>query len=246
MTIYWLGSDKVNYKIFDKSHKDSTLIYSKFKFNDAAKLAEVEANCQIVIRELEGDKIYLPKQVHGKNILVIDHNTNFAEEAEADGIITTLPKIVIGVQTADCVPVLLASSSGGVIGAVHAGWRSAKAGIIKEVIDKMYAAGANKIQAIVGPSIQQDSYEVSGEYYRDFIKDDPAYHNYFIPSKNAGHYMFNLPGFVINKLQIEGVDLALHINEDTYKMSNKYPSYRRSCHTGEKYQHNILSAIVIV
>lgn len=237
--------NKVHYKIFDRTHQSLSLIFSPFKFSDTAKLAEVALNRQIVAKELAATAVYFPKQVHGKEVILVDSGTDCNKEVEADGVITATPGIAIAIQTADCVPVLLACETGAVIGAVHCGWRSAKAGIIKETVKQMRFMGSDQITAIIGPSIQQHSYEVSGDYYYDFLEDSNHHSEYFIPSIRQGHYMFDLPAFVIGQLKQEDIRVIKHINEDTYSLSNKYPSCRRSYHAGKKYEQNLLSTIII-
>lgn len=148
-------------------------------------------------------------------------------------------------RTADCVPVLLTSMKGEVIGAAHCGWPSSKANIIAKLVKMMHDKGAKEIKGLIGPSIQQYSYEVGPEYYESFIKEDATYAKFFKPSKKINHYMFDLPAFVELKLNQAGVVNLIKIKEDTYSMPEKYPSYRRDCHLGESYKLNILSTIII-
>lgn len=219
------------------------MIYSKYKYTDAAKLAEVAENRRLVTADMGANCIYMLKQVHGKNVVAVDVDTNLGLEEEADAAVTTLQGVSLGIQTADCVPVLFSCSQGEVIGAAHCGWRSAKANLVTEVAGRMRAKGAKHIKAVIGPSIQQYSYEVDGQYYQDFMSDTKANGAYFVPSIKSGHYMFDLPAYVRQKLMDENIEIIAHINEDTYSMEDKYPSYRRSLHEGQKYSQNILSVI---
>jgi hypothetical protein len=242
-----LISNKVYYKIFDKDYKDSSHIYNKLKHTDEAKLAEVENNIQSIKKYLAVDQLVVLNQIHGISVLDADQylSSNFEPELGADASITTKSGIALAIQTADCVPVLLSSTDGKVIGAAHCGWRSAKSGIIEVLVEKMKQKGSVEFKALIGPAIKQDSYEVDSVYYEGFVADCADYSRFFIPSSNPNRYMFDLPGFVVLLLNQLGVNDVHDLGEDTYANPSKYPSYRRSFHGGESHKHNILSTILI-
>ena len=164
---------------------------------------------------------------------------------EADGSITTKKNLVLAVQSADCVPVLLASGDGKIIGAAHAGWKGSINNIISNIVTQMTEKGANNLIAVIGPAIAQSSYEVDNEYYKTFLSKDINNKQFFINSKRENNYMFDLPAFVQLKLKEAGVKNIKNIGEDTYTNPLKYPSRRRAFHLQEPYNENILSAIVI-
>ena len=236
--------DKVYYKIFDRTYTASSGIYSKHKHKDAAKLAMVQQNIENIKADYKAEELVILKQVHGNAVICAD-NSDCKQQLEADGSVTTEKNVVLSVLTADCVPVLFASADGKVIGAAHCGWKSAKSDLVKQVSLMMKSKNATNIKAIIGPSIQQKSYEVSADYYHDFINDESACKHLFIASNKENHYMFDLSGYVKHKLAQENIELFLHIDDDTYSMPEKYPSYRRSTHGKEAYTHNILSTIMI-
>jgi len=240
-------NDRVYYKIFDKSYKQSSYIYSKYKYNDELLLQEVENNKKAILSTLGADNIVILKQVHGNKIIDADEINDFNIELEADGAVTTLQNLALGIQTADCVPILLASDDGNVIGAAHAGWKGSKTNIVSNLVKAMEDKGTNNIKALIGPAIQQYSYEVDANYYESFISEDLQFAKFFIPSpqKPADHYMFDLPAFVEMKLKNAGVEDISKSLDNTYSNKDKYPSYRRSTHLGTKYNKNILSTIVI-
>jgi polyphenol oxidase len=236
--------DKVYYKIFDRTYTASSGIYSTHKYTDAAKLAEVQQNIDIIKSDYSAKELVILKQVHGNKVICTD-SADYQAQLEADGSVTTKKNLALSVLTADCVPILFASADGNVIGAAHCGWKSAKANLIAEIRKMMENKGAEDIKAVIGPSIQQKSYEVDENYYQDFINDDNACKDLFIPSNNEDRYMFSLSGYVKRKLEQENIKLLLHIDDDTYSMPEKYPSYRRSTHSKETYWQNILSTIII-
>ena len=183
--------------------------------------------------------------MHSNIVLDADILNNYDANFEADGIVATEKDLAICVLTADCVPVLIASTDGNVIGVAHCGWRGAKNNIVKALVDMMQSKGAHVMKALIGPAIQQASYEVDANYYGSFIDEDSAFSRFFKPSKNKEHYVFDLPKFVEHKLAEAGVEQIENMHADTYSAPEKYPSYRRDCHQGKAYKENILSALII-
>jgi copper oxidase (laccase) domain-containing protein len=117
-----------------------------------------------------------------------------------------------------------------VVGAVHAGWRSAVAGIVKTTIDAMQSLGAKKenINAVIGPCIHQISYEVGPEVFE--AANAPEF---FISSTRAEHYLFDLGAYVLKDLNNQKINNAVVLPFDTYSLEDHYFSYRRSCHRQE-------------
>lgn len=109
---------------------------------------------------------YYPKQVHGTEILEASEIKVLptGERSKADGIYTQKASQRIGVQTADCVPLLLASESGRTVMALHAGWRGLTAGIVMSGVQKMKTLNPKEsVFAVIGPSIAPCHYEVGPE-----------------------------------------------------------------------------------
>lgn len=225
-----LVRNRVYYKIFEKIYPE-----------------QIKKDAGIILKNFDASNILLLNQVHGNSVICPDDEANydFAIQRDADALVTAKQNIILGIMTADCVPLLLASENGDVIGAAHCGWRGSKLNIIDNVVAKMKNLGAANIVAVIGPSIAQSSYEVSSDYYDDFIAESSSYQRFFTQSPKNDHYMFDLPAFVKQKLQDAKVKLVTHINEDTYSMADKYPSYRRHIHTKESYEQKTLSAIMI-
>jgi YfiH family protein len=242
--LHELIRNKVHYRIFDRTYANSSGIYSYHKYNDAAKLAQVNDNITNISNELGVKHLQLLNQVHGDDIYYTSEDSS-TNQPKADASCTDKKNVALGILTADCVPVLLASADGKVIGAAHCGWKSAKLGIIPKLQEKMQELGAKSIMAVIGPAIAQKSYEVDMSYYKAFIEQDNSTRDLFIPSNRENHFMFNLVGYVKRSLENTGVSILHDFSEDTYSNPNKYPSYRRSYHEGSTYSQNILSTIVI-
>jgi YfiH family protein len=184
-------------------------------------------------------------QVHGTKCIKIEDVPELGQEIEADGQVTTNSNIVLAINTADCVPVLFYDSDHKIIGACHAGWRGALAGILPSTINKMLDNGAklDSIEAIIGPCIHQQSYEVDINYYNEFIKEDLLNKKFFINSVKPNHYMFDLPGYVINKLRALGITRIYNSDLDTLTNEDKFFSYRRSTLRNQKLDGDVLSVI---
>ena len=240
-----LIKNKVYCKIFDKTYKASSGIYSLHKYCDAAKLTEVATNISAIREDLKAKEILILKQVHGNHVVHAEQ-VNMLEQPEADASTSSCQGIALSVLTADCVPVLLASVKGDIIGAAHCGWKGTKLNIIHQVKMKMHERGAKDIKAIIGPAIQQQSYEVSSEYRESFLTENPSYDELFLPSKKQEYFMFDLVGLVIRKLKAEQIQVEHVIQHDTYSMPEQYPSYRRAYHQGKQSaETNILSTIIM-
>lgn len=231
----------VYYKIFDKTFKESSHRY--IKKNNSIDEIEIAKNKKAITEYFKARDILILNQIHG--VQIIDADSNFIAEPRADGSITAEKNLVLAVQTADCVPVLLASGNGKIIGAAHTGWKGAINDIIYNIVAKMIEKGATNLTALLGPAIAQETYEVDENYYKSFLDKDVNNKQFFINSKKENYYMFDLPGFVELKLKEAGVKDIKRIMDNTYTNSAKYPSKRRSYHLQEPYNENILSAIVI-
>lgn len=241
-----LVENKVYYKIFDRNFKESTHHYSRLKAKNETELAQVNDNRNKIKEQLSCNNILFLHQIHGIDIIDVDNENDLELEFEADGLVTTKHNIALAIKTADCVPLLMASENGQIIGAAHCGWPGSKKGIVGALSKAMRAKGGANLKALIGPCIHQESYEVDNLYYDSFIQDNSEYRKFFVPSVNSTHFMFDLPGFVKYQLRQNGVEDILQIDEDTYLNELKYPSYRRLCHKGEENKfENILSTIII-
>lgn len=110
------------------------------------------------------DRVVTVNQVHGENIVTVD-DLNFRDvrTANADALITSAPGIAVGVETADCVPILLFDPAKPAVSAVHAGWRSTVKKIVQKTVHRMHEAFGSDPQrliAAIGPAIGPECYEV--------------------------------------------------------------------------------------
>lgn len=118
-------------------------------------------------------EVWMPKQVHGTDIVILDDEALCRDIPEADAVISQLKGQWIGVRTADCVPVLLYDSQAQVVAAVHAGWRGTVKHIVRLTIERMIGelhCSAEHIYAMVGSSISPESFEVGEEVAEAFVQ----------------------------------------------------------------------------
>jgi YfiH family protein len=185
------------------------------------------------------------EQVHGNNVLLRTAPIDQGKIEEADAQITATPGILLGVITADCVPVLLYDPIAKVVGAVHSGWRSTLAGVLPNTLRMMQENGAMPahIHALIGPCIHQASYEVGPEVYALFVAHNPEYAAAFVPSGRAEHWLFDLRWGIHSQLRAAGIHHVHAVEEDTYAHPEKWYSFRLSTHQKAPYPGNILSMI---
>lgn len=192
--------------------------------------------------------LYTLKQIHSPLCHAVEGH--FDCVLQGDSMVTDVPGLALGVYTADCTPVLFTGEKrdgSPVIGAAHAGWRGAYSGILDNTIASLVWHGAKEdsIKAAIGPTIAQESYEVSQEFYDDFMAQSDANALFFKPSKNNGHYMFDLPEYVTHRLMNIGVAEIGNVRMDTYNNEMDYNSYRRATHRDEEKGLRQISVIYI-
>lgn len=169
------------------------------------------------------------------------------ERPEGDAVASATPGVVCSVLTADCAPILLADAEAGVVAAVHAGWKGALGGVIHSAVAAMQALGANPARtvAVVGPCIAQASYEVGADYEERFAHTDPDSRRFFIPGAASDKRLFDLPGFVLWRLQQAGVGQTAWTGHDTCADEARFFSNRRAFQRAEPDFGRLMSAITL-
>ena len=193
-----------------------------------------------------GARLVTVHQVHSPDALYADAAWPDDARPKADAIVTDRPGLALGILTADCTPVLLADRDAGVIGAAHAGWKGAFAGVIEGVVAAMTARGARpeRIVAAIGPVIARRSYEVDEAFFRRFLEAEPANERFFSPGR-VGHHQFDIEAYVLARLGEAGVTRAEALGLDTYGEPDRFFSYRRATHRGEADYGRQLSLIAL-
>ncbi len=187
-------------------------------------------------------------QVHSNIAKNVTAPWNADNRPKVDALVTSKPNHALGILTADCGPVLFADAKARVIGAAHAGWKGALTGVTGSAIAEMERQGAKRenIIAVLGPTISQQAYEVGPEFPKPFLEEDKANASFFIPSQNAEHFMFDLPAYLMRKMQSEGLKKVYDLGLCTYTYETQFYSYRRATHRKEKDYGRLISAIALV
>ena len=183
-------------------------------------------------------------QTHSNKVLEIN-NFNFRKRIYSDAIITKTPGITLGVMTADCVPILIYNKTEKIVGCIHAGWKGAFSGIIKNTVLKIKKSNAkSKLYASVGPCIGEMSYEVDFKFFKKFVRKSKNYKKYF-KKKNKDKKFFNLRKFVADQLLDLNVIID-HVKHDTFKEKDYFFSYRRSKILKQKDYGRCISVIRLI
>jgi len=183
---------------------------------------------------LPGSELVTVHQIHSAEVVTVTAPLPLDQRPQADAMVTDRPNLLLGILTADCVPVLFHDSGARVIGAAHAGWQGALAGVTDNVIAAMEKLGADRdnIACAIGPCIAQVSYEVDAAFRSRFVDADSANDRFFAAGR-SDHFQFDIEEYVAARLGREGITRIDKLGLDTYANEDRYFSYRRSCHRGE-------------
>jgi YfiH family protein len=194
------------------------------------------------------DKLAFAYQVHSPDVWRVDATTDLSQHPKADAIVTRTPGLGIAISIADCGPILFADAEAGVIGAAHSGWKGAFCGVVGSTVAAMEELGARRerIVAAIGPMISRRAYEVGAEFVARFEADDAENARFFSPSANAGHAMFDLPAYILKRLDQAGVGRAENLDLCTYSDEDRFFSYRRMTHRGEADYGRLVAAITLI
>lgn len=188
----------------------------------------VNHNCSMLKQQLDlPDEPHWLKQVHGTMLLNLDRKVS---NYEADGSFTKLTNKVCAVMTADCLPVLMCSSAGDKVAAIHAGWRGLAAGIIRKGVEAMAVRGS-QLLVWLGPAIGPEKFDVGEEVYQAFVGQVTGADNAFEPI-TAGHWRADLYQLARLQLQALGVNQVFGGDFCTYTDNEHFYSYRRDGVTG--------------
>ena len=221
---------EINHCFFSRNGGVSKGLYRSLNCGRGSKdkKQKLIKNLKIVSKKMKvkSKNIILMYQTHSSKVVEIN-KYNVKKQVNSDSIITKIKGFALGVVTADCVPILLFDYKNKIVGCVHAGWKGAFKGIIKNTISKIRSVSPNnQIYACIGPCIGKKSYEVDIEFYKKFILKSKKNKRYFF-NKSEHKKLFDLRKFVTDKLIEQKVKVD-HVNYDTFTESRNFFSYRRS------------------
>jgi len=184
-------------------------------------------------------------QCHSTDVVIVDGPWEDGRP-KVDGIVTKTKGIAVSALAADCAPVLFVDPVNKIIGAAHAGWRGALAGITDKTIEAMESIGAKRhhICAAIGPCIGPKNFEVGPEFVDAFVSDNSSTKDLFTPG-TADRSYFDIKTYLIRRLFAQGCTTVSALPDCTYAQNSDYFSYRHNGHKGiTDYGRNI-SAIML-
>jgi YfiH family protein len=196
--------------------------------------------------DLPGPALSTCYQIHSDTALVADRAWG-DERPQGDAVVSRTPGVLCGALAADCAPILFADAEARVVASAHAGWKGALGGVAEATVTAMRTLGAepSRIAAVVGPCIGPASYEVGLEFLERFVAADPANARFFALGEGADKRMFDLPAFVLSRLNAAGVEACEWIGADTCADEARFFSNRRAFRRGEPDFGRLLSGIVL-
>lgn len=185
----------------------------------------VVENRRRIADTLGGTALQFNCQIHS----TIVHRVNqYGSVLDGDALITQTPHLLIGVQTADCMPILIAHKTQKIVAAVHAGWKGALTGIIQSTLDELkQICNLNELYCAIGPCIATEHLEVGEDVYNQ------GYHDFFKPISYQ-KWLLNLRAVAAQIMQDYGIVHIDQIEQDTYSQPDIFFSYRRATHAKEK------------
>ncbi|WP_217518657.1 peptidoglycan editing factor PgeF [Vibrio metschnikovii] len=149
---------------------------------------------------------------------------------DADGIVTSTPRVVCSAMTADCLPILITNMQGTRVAAVHAGWRGLAGGIVEQALDKF----SDDVLIWIGPAIGPQAFEVGDEVRQAFCDYDSHAQRAFSATSNCGKWLADIAQLAQLRLAKIGIDQVVKSDLCTYQHDQQFYSYRRDGVTGRQ------------
>jgi hypothetical protein len=196
--------------------------------DDPARVRENRARAAYAIGRMPESLVGLT-QVHGVAVATVIEPWATGQGPRADAAVTCRPGVTLGIVTADCAPVLFVDPTARVIGAAHAGWRGAVAGVLEATVAAMVELGAARggIRAAIGPCIGPRSYEIGPDVRDAALSASPDEAALCFEPGRAGHWWFALAGYCRQRLRLAGIEDAGVVEADTLAAPDLFFSHRR-------------------
>ena len=211
---------------------DIKLAHLNFSINSIKQAYNLFADCICVYAT----------QNHTNEVIFIDQNNiDTIFSYTKDALITKDNTVTLTLYTADCCPVFIIDSISMQIAAIHCGHKGVYSGIINNTISLMQITNFTEVYAILGPCIQQKSYEVSLNFYEKIILENSLFKNCFVPSNNLAKYYFDLVHYITLNLQFRGFlrnNIVIY-DIDTFDNRSFYSYRRENKISNNSYKRNI-------
>jgi len=220
----------IEHGFFDRKGGISRGIYKSLNCGPGSfdKKINIKKNLNIVLNKIKYKKknLILLNQMHSNKFYYLKKNPK--KRLKGDGILTNYRQIALGILTADCAPILFYDPKKKIIGAAHAGWRSAYKRNTKKIINFYLKNGSNlkDIYIVIGPCISQKNYEVKNDFKKKFVKQNSNNKKYF--KSKAKKIFFSLKDYIAGQLKEFGIKNIEIIKKDTFNVKNNFFSARRS------------------
>jgi len=251
LTVEALTAPGIAHGFFGRAGGVSSGVYASLNTglgsdDDQTAIAENRARCAKALGGAPQNLVTL-YQIHSATCVLVDEPWSGRNGPQADGMVTQRPGIALGVLAADCMPFLFAEPAAGVIGAAHAGWRGALAGVLEATVETMTRLGAKpeRIRAGLGPCLRQPNFEVGLDLVEAFLAKHPQSERFFAAGVSPEKRQFDLASFGRWRLESVGVFGLDDTGVCTLAEPEKYFSYRASRQAGENDFGRNLSAIVV-
>ena len=210
------------------------------------KKKDVIKNLKIACQKIgsTNKNLILLHQVHSNKFFFIK-KIKYKVKLVGDALITNKKKIILGILTADCAPIIIYDPKLKFISAIHAGWRGAYKEIIKKVVKFLIKLGSNPkdLIASIGPCITQKNYEIKSDFKLKFLKQNIKNKTFFKRVKKKTYFSLNkYVYYQLKNLGLKKIDL---IDKDTYNPKNNFFSARRAIHNNENDYGRNISLIMI-
>ncbi len=212
------------------------------------KKENVLKNLESVSKKMGCKKEYLItlNQKHSNEVICFSSDSDVKNKISGDAIVSKVKNVGIGILTADCASIFFYDPKKKIVSSVHAGWKGALNGIIKNTVKKFNELNSkNKdLIAVVGPCINKKNYNVKNDFFKKFIDKDKK-NEMFFDKIDKENYIFDLRKYInkeIYNLDIKNIE---NIEKDTFSDSEFFYSYRRSCLKKEQDYGRCISVILM-
>ena len=210
------------------------------------KKINIKKNLKIACQKISSTNknLILLHQVHSNKFFFISKK-KYKTKLIGDALITNKKRIILGILTADCAPIIIYDPKLKFISAIHAGWKGAYKGIADKVINFLIKSGSNPkdLIAAIGPCITQKNYQVKYDFKLKFLKQNPKNKTFFKEIKKKTYFSLNkYIYYQLKRLGLKKIDL---IDKDTYNLKNNFFSARRAIHNKQNDYGRNISLIMI-
>lgn len=227
MPINKLEKSNILFKFFTKNNGFSNGLYKSLNCGIHSKDDPKKVRKNILFAKKRigylNKELIILNQGHTNKCITV--NKNYDNSIIADGVVSKNKNLILGIVTADCLPIVFYDNENSIVGICHAGWRGLSSGIIKSTITRMIQIGSKKrlISSVIGPCIRKNSYEVNKDFLLNFKVSEVRK----FTEKRLNKIYFDLPKYACHLIRKIGIQNIKDYKKNTY-LDKNYFSYRES------------------